>query len=73
MRDPLKGSSDIAMIIFRTLLLIGVILCAALNVFPIKQIIDPNCYEWSFTKNFFISLAFTLVPIIGASLFDNVT
>lgn len=36
MRDPLKGSSDIAMIIFRTLLLIGVILCAALNVFPIK-------------------------------------
>lgn len=40
MRKPLKGSSDIFMIVLRTLLLIGVILCASLNVFPIKSIID---------------------------------
>lgn len=40
MRKPLKDSKDIAMIILRTLLLMGVILCASLNLFPIKSIID---------------------------------
>ena len=73
MREPLKNSKDILMIVLRTLLLVGVILCAALNVFPIKAIVDENCKEWSTCKNLSVSFLLTLIPVLGASLFDNVT
>ena len=73
MRDPIKGSYDIPMKVVRSCLLVGIILCAGLNIYPIKAIVDKNHMTNSREKNLLISLVLTLVPVVGASLFNNVT
>lgn len=59
--------------IVRSCLLVGIILCASLNIYPIKAIVDNNHLTNSREKNLLISLILTLIPVLGASLFNNVT
>lgn len=73
MRGPIKGSSDILMKIIRSCLLVGIILCAGLNIYPIKAIVDENHLTNSRERNLLISLVLTLIPVIAASLFNNIT
>ena len=73
MRDAVEGSADIPMKVVRTCLLVGIILCAGLNLYPIKAIVDENHMTNTREKNMLISLTLTLVPVIAASMFNNVT
>lgn len=57
----------------RSLLLVGIVLCAGLNIYPIKAIVDHNHLTNSREKNLLISLILTIIPVIAASLFNNVT